>query len=135
MNGIGIVEILLILLTVILFVKPKDLPVFFYKTGKFYRHIKDHYERFTAHLREMEWQMNNPYKKDPNNHHKTPESDSEKDHYSENINQETPFSKCFSLKKNIIVHNNSTSSDVLYDSAVKRRKKMKKSLYLKFKQK
>lgn len=63
MFQIGLFEIVILILAVILFINPKDLPAFIYKVGQLYgnvqrqiRQIQGKYHRFEASMRSRELQ-------------------------------------------------------------------------------
>ncbi len=48
MMGIGFSELVVIVLVVLVFIKPEDLPAFFRKLGKIYAELKKGYDELTA---------------------------------------------------------------------------------------
>jgi Sec-independent protein translocase protein TatA len=61
MFGLGIWEILIILLAVIIFIKPEDLPKFFRKVGNLYGQIKRYNREVVRKVREIEYEVTEPF--------------------------------------------------------------------------
>ncbi|MBN1697897.1 MAG: twin-arginine translocase TatA/TatE family subunit [Spirochaetales bacterium] len=60
MFGLGIWEILLILMAVIIFIKPEDLPGFFRKAGYLYGNLRRYNREVTRKIREIEYDIRTP---------------------------------------------------------------------------
>jgi Sec-independent protein translocase protein TatA len=61
MFGLGIWEIVIILLAVIIFIKPEDLPKFFRKVGNVYGQIKRYNREVVRKIRHIEYEVKEPF--------------------------------------------------------------------------
>jgi Sec-independent protein translocase protein TatA len=60
MFGLGIWELVIIIIVVVLFVKPEDLPKFFRKVGKLYGELKRYNDEILVKFRTIDQQVKKP---------------------------------------------------------------------------
>jgi len=60
MFGLGLWEIVIIIVAVLIFIKPEDLPGFFRKIGRIYGQIKQYNREMVKKLREIEHDVSKP---------------------------------------------------------------------------
>lgn len=60
MFGLGIWEIVIIIVAILIFIKPEDLPGFFRKVGRIYGQIRQYNREISKKLREIEHDLNKP---------------------------------------------------------------------------
>ena len=58
MFGLGLWEIVIILIVIIIFVRPRDLPKFFRNLGKMYRQITNLYKNMSETMKNVEVEIN-----------------------------------------------------------------------------
>ncbi len=87
MFGLGFFEILMILVGILIFVHPQDLPTFVYRVGKIYGQIKESYNKFYREINLIKNQMdeiaekqNDLIHKNKNNEIKNPLENEDKKH-------------------------------------------------------
>lgn len=70
MFGLGFFEILMILVGILIFVRPQDLPIFVYRVGKVYGQIKESYNKFYREINLIKNQMDEIVEKQNDSIHK-----------------------------------------------------------------
>lgn len=78
MFGLGFFEILMILVGILIFVHPQDLPTFVYRIGKVYGQIKESYNKFYREINLIKNQMDEIAEKQNNLIHKNKNNEMKK---------------------------------------------------------